>query len=66
MRLRPIPATNAGPELERIQRNEMNNADLRQTFYGFSALMSTWWSLEQEQMIEFSVQAVMDEEERGL
>lgn len=66
MRLRPIPATNAGPDIERIQRNELNNADLRVVFYGFSALMSTWWSVEEEKMIEFAVMACMDEEERGL
>lgn len=65
MSLRPIPATNNGPREERFYGGEHSNDELRQTFYGFSALISTWYSAEDEKMIEFSVSAQTDEEERG-
>lgn len=69
MSLRPIPATNAGPHIERFHQDEhcacgCGPVSLRQVFYGFSALMSTWYSAEDEKMIEFAMSAWVDEEER--
>lgn len=64
MSLRPIPATNKGPHIERFYGGEHSTDEMRRVFYGFSAMMSTWYSAEDEKMIEFAMSAWVDEEER--